>query len=47
MSLLPYCRMFTADTTMYRLAQRVAREMNLACKIVDYKMLENETEKYS
>ena len=47
MSLLPYCRMFTVDTTMYRLAQRVAREMNLACKIVDYKMLENETEKYS
>ena len=47
MSLLPYCTMFTTDTTMYRLAQRVVGEMNLACKIVDYKMLENETEKYS
>lgn len=46
MSLLPYCTMFTTDTTMFRLAQRTVREMDLACKVLDYKMLEDEMKKY-
>jgi len=47
MSLLPYCTLFTTDTTMGRLAQRTIKEMNLACRVLDYKMFEADMEKYS
>ena len=47
LSLLPYCTMFTTDITMSRLAQRVIREMNLASRVADYKMFQDEINKYA
>ena len=40
MSLIPYCSVFTADTTMYRLVPRVMAEVNYACKVLNHRDLD-------